>query len=156
MKALGIEERLSQLADGLLSAITRYESDLSKQGRGFGGLPEQGFGGGFPPKYILVLSILEQSSRMTMSVLADSASIPLSTATGIVDRLVEDELVTRRRAKEDRRLVVVELTERGRKLVQYHRELRKEVFSRLLSELNEAEKRELLRLLGKAVRKAGS
>ena len=54
----------------------------------------------------------------TMSELARSLGVSLSTATGIVDRLVAEELVSRRSDQIDRRRVVTCLTEHGEQLME--------------------------------------
>ncbi len=51
-----------------------------------------------------------------MSSLADAVCLSLSSATGLIDRLVGKKLVKRDRSSEDRRVVQVELTEQGRAL----------------------------------------
>lgn len=54
-----------------------------------------------------------------MREIADTLGIPVSTATGVVDRMVEKDLVQRERSKEDRRLVKVDLTEKGREVYRW-------------------------------------
>ena len=51
-----------------------------------------------------------------MSGLADAICLSLSSATGLIDRLVSKKLVKRDRSSEDRRVVQVELTEHGKTL----------------------------------------
>jgi DNA-binding MarR family transcriptional regulator len=51
-----------------------------------------------------------------MSSLAASLGVTLATATGIVDRLVERDIVQRRNDKDDRRVVVCDLSAKGHEL----------------------------------------
>jgi DNA-binding MarR family transcriptional regulator len=65
-----------------------------------------------------VLFILAADNGASMSHLASGLGVTLSTATGIVDRLVEHELVQRQEDPQDRRLVVCRLTPRAVALVE--------------------------------------
>ena len=59
-------------------------------------------------------SILERHGPMSMSRIAELVDVSFPTATGIVDRLEERRLVERVRVPDDRRVVLVQLTEGGR------------------------------------------
>lgn len=64
-----------------------------------------------------VLFLVAGGREVTMTQLARSLGMTLSTATGVVDRLVAQGLVRREDHPEDRRLVLVRLTEPGSALV---------------------------------------
>lgn len=66
---------------------------------------------------LLALFFLERQGEATMTKLADFMSIPLSTATGIVDRLVKNGFMSRERADTDRRIIVLRLTAEGKAVV---------------------------------------
>lgn len=104
---------------------------------------------------IFMLKLLGESGKTNMTDLAHRASVALSTVTGIVDKLVEKGFVTRERTEEDRRLVFVELTQKGRRAFQQDLEVRREMGMQRLSELDEGEQEELVRLLGKMAGKIG-
>lgn len=59
-------------------------------------------------------SMLERHGPLSMTRIAELVDVSLPTATGIVDRLEERGLVERIRVPDDRRLVLVQLTEGGR------------------------------------------
>jgi MarR family transcriptional regulator, organic hydroperoxide resistance regulator len=61
------------------------------------------------------INLLGGPTPVTMSDFAADLRISLPTATHLVDRLVVKDLVARRRSDEDRRVVLIELSERGRK-----------------------------------------
>ncbi len=63
---------------------------------------------------LLALMLSEKYQTVTMSNLAQGMSVPMSTATGVVDRLVKKGLLERGRSEEDRRVVTVSLTEDGK------------------------------------------
>lgn len=102
---------------------------------------------------IFMLKILGESKRISMTELADHASVALSSATGMVDKLVEKGFVTRERTEEDRRLVFVKLTKRGQTAFQQDLKLRRGLGMRMLSKLDEDEQEDLVRLLSKMASK---
>ncbi len=63
-----------------------------------------------------ITMLLYWRNRMRMSDLAEILQKKISTATGVVDRLVEHGLVQREEDPEDRRVVMVSLTQEGREL----------------------------------------
>jgi DNA-binding MarR family transcriptional regulator len=69
--------------------------------------------------------------------IARRLGVGLSTITGIVDRLAEQDLVTRQEDVEDRRITRVRPTARGRALVDSLMQYRNEVISAILSRLDE-------------------
>jgi DNA-binding MarR family transcriptional regulator len=67
---------------------------------------------------LLALMLSDKYQTVTMSNLAQGMSVPMSTATGIVDRLVKKGLLERGRSEEDRRVVTVFLTESGKDMIE--------------------------------------
>lgn len=65
---------------------------------------------------IHVLRVLGRERSCVMGRLADSICLSLSSATGLIDGLIEKKLVRRERSIHDRRVVEVVLTEAGRAL----------------------------------------
>ena len=65
-------------------------------------------------KIILILYII---GPMRMSDLASDLQVTLATATGLVDRLVEKDIVLRESQADDRRVVLCHLSESGQKMV---------------------------------------
>jgi DNA-binding MarR family transcriptional regulator len=84
--------------------------------------------------------------------LADSICLSLSSATGIIDRLVSKKLVKRDRAAEDRRVVQVALTDEGRALNERTIGGAAAFARGLLETLDGGEQEELLALLDKMAR----
>jgi DNA-binding MarR family transcriptional regulator len=64
-----------------------------------------------------VLWLLQHHGAMPMSKLADLLDVSLSNATGIIDRMESNKLIERVRVPDDRRLVLVQPTQEGRKAV---------------------------------------
>ncbi len=67
-----------------------------------------------PQLKVVLLLYLNGSARM--SVLASSLGVTLATATGILDRLVDKDIVERENSREDRRVVVCRLSKKGQEL----------------------------------------
>ncbi len=67
---------------------------------------------------LVCLRALGQREHATPSELAKEVSLSQATVTGIVDRLVARQLVTRERKHKDRRLVTVTITKAGRDLIE--------------------------------------
>ncbi len=93
--------------------------------------------------------LLESGERLTMSNLAESLGVPLSTATHTVDRLVAKGLVERNRSEEDRRVVEVKMSDYGSQLQQTFRDNRKIVARSWLEPLSGAERELFLQLMAK-------
>ena len=73
---------------------------------------------------------LNKEGELTMSALARALCITTAAATSLVDNLIKQNLAVRRRSAEDRRVVKVSLTERGREVLN---EAKDEVYHLILS-----------------------
>ena len=108
------------------------------------------------------LECLHAISRLeapSMSDLSRELDLPPSSVTGIVDRLVTAGKVERRSDPDDRRVVRVVLTDRGRSDRNRHRRLRRKRLGGLLEKLTEEELnalREALELVARAADRIGS
>lgn len=98
---------------------------------------------------LLLLRILSVEPDQQMRSLAKKLGLGLPTTTGIVDRLVRSGLVKRHRDVEDRRIVRVSMTAKGREmLAKGMRQGRKETTA-ILVKMEESEGKEFVRLLTK-------
>ena len=91
-----------------------------------------------------VLALLEMHGGMPMTRLADELGVALPNATGIVGRLVERGIVARSDDAQDRRRVVVTLTDAGHGLIGEMEEGRRERMSRLFSQMTDDQQQRLL------------
>jgi DNA-binding MarR family transcriptional regulator len=87
-----------------------------------------------------------------MREIADGMGIPVSTATGVVDRLVEKELVRRMRTPEDRRIVKVELADKGWEVFQWDYECHVEFVKQMLKCLDAEDRKTFTRLMEKVAK----
>lgn len=100
---------------------------------------------------LLALQLSEKFQIITMSNLAQGMAVPMSTATGIVDRLVKRGLLKRDRSEEDRRVVTVSLTDNGKALVENLKAHFRDFLDRIRSLLTEEEFETGLKLVRKVI-----
>ena len=93
------------------------------------------------------LQTLMAKARYTMSELAKAMGVTMGNMTGMIDRLIKDQLVKRIRSEEDRRVVVVELTKKGRKIAEEIQRKKQEHILAILRRITEENKRILIRML---------
>jgi DNA-binding MarR family transcriptional regulator len=62
----------------------------------------------------LSLLVIDKNGEVIMSQVSDAMNMPMSTLTGIIDRLVKKGYISRDRNEKDRRIVSVSLTEKGK------------------------------------------
>lgn len=105
------EER-QRLVEYILSFRDRFRQLIGV------GPPHDWANAGLTMPQLKVLFLLYRSGTLTMGQLAEPLGVTLSTVTGIMDRLVEQELVNRQEAPRDRRVVVSVLTDKGNQLVE--------------------------------------
>ena len=66
---------------------------------------------------IFTMMQLERKGEITMTQLAEYVNVSMSTATGIVDRLVKNGYLSRNRTETDRRIVMITLTDKAKNLI---------------------------------------
>lgn len=94
---------------------------------------------------------LYRKSNLTMGELSSALSMPLSTATGMVDWLVNDGYVQRLPDPEDRRIVRVALTDSGRELHKMVEDFVGQRFQQIMSCLTDEERDTLFAIIRKVV-----
>ncbi len=65
-----------------------------------------------------ILYTLQRNGEMPMSRLADVLQVSLSNATGLIDRIEERGFIERTRVPEDRRVVLIRVTDAGRAMLE--------------------------------------
>jgi DNA-binding MarR family transcriptional regulator len=101
---------------------------------------------------LTVVKILEIFGDLSLSELSEKIRAQNSTVTGIIDRMEREGLVTRERSKEDRRVVYIRLTPKGKDLSREIPVEPMEIFRNALETLTGQEVRDLLRILTKVAR----
>lgn len=102
---------------------------------------------------LTVVKMLESIGDLSLSELSEKIRAQNSTVTGIIDRMEREGLVTRERSKEDRRVVYIKLTSKGRSLAQEIPVEPMEIFKTALGGLTAQEVRDLMRILAKVAKR---
>lgn len=99
------------------------------------------------PQFYTLLHLHQSNGPSTMTDLAELTHQSAASLTGVVDRLLEKELVERTRHDKDRRQVMVEATLRGRTMIVAIKRARREQMRSALGYLSEGDLDTLQRLL---------
>ena len=101
------------------------------------------------PAHLRALRTLSRHGTMRLSELSERLEIAPRTATEVVDALQARDLVRRRADPDDRRAILVEVTEHGAGLLAEIRATRGTEAGRVFGRLSPADRAELARILGK-------
>jgi DNA-binding MarR family transcriptional regulator len=96
---------------------------------------------------VTAIKMLEAFGDLSLTALSERMSARNSTITGIVDRMQRDGLALRVRSHQDRRVVLIRLTERGRELARAIPVHAMQVFERALRSLGTDDRATLRRIL---------
>ncbi len=94
---------------------------------------------------IKIMASFFHQSTFTMTELSRLHGVSFSTMTSMVDRLLQNGLLERQRDDDDRRIVLVSLSVKGKKMVDYLMRARKQNLERFLCELTRDEVREFVK-----------
>lgn len=86
-----------------------------------------------------IIEAVRLSGENTMSVVAKKLGITAGSLTTSVNSLVNKKYVIRQRNEEDRRVVFLKLTEKGKRAYEHHREYHRQMTEAVISRLDEAE-----------------
>ena len=101
---------------------------------------------------IRLIVVLGKKGTAIMSDLARALNLALSTVTNTVDKLVSKELVERTRVDQDRRIVQVALSEKGRRFYEACLECQLAMGRNMLEALSPGEREIFLELMAKMTR----
>jgi MarR family 2-MHQ and catechol resistance regulon transcriptional repressor len=104
---------------------------------------------GLTPPQFYVLATIGYAGGLPFGEIGAKMMVTVSNLTGIVDRLEEKRLVSRKRDENDRRVVHVVLTEKGVKLYKNAIPLFEKSISQIFSSLDKSAQKELSVLLRK-------
>ena len=86
-----------------------------------------------------IIEAVGLSGENTMSVVAKKLGITAGSLTTSVNSLVNKKYVTRQRSDEDRRVVFLKLTDKGKRAYEHHREYHSQMTEAVISRLDEEE-----------------
>jgi DNA-binding MarR family transcriptional regulator len=93
-----------------------------------------------------LFEVLASAEAWSVRRLAEALAVPISTISSALDRLERRGLVERRRTPDDRRVVYIDLTARGRRLAVRLRDAHVENCRSMLARLDPGEREEFLRM----------
>ena len=105
--------------------------------------------GGFNEKEMQVVVFVGQHTSVKMTEISENLNSPLSTLTSVVDKLVERKFLTRVHSDEDRRVVNVALTVKGKNSFKTFLNRKDEMAEKILSQYNATEQANFIGYLGK-------
>lgn len=105
---------------------------------------------------LTVLKMLEGMGDISLSELSERIRAQNSTVTGIIDRMEREDLVVRARSTEDRRVVLIKLTDKGSRIAREVSVEPMEILRAALDGLSASEMRDLLKILTKIARRVQS
>lgn len=94
---------------------------------------------GFTVPQIMVIKLLFNHNRLKVSEISKEISLVNSTVSGIIDRLEKQDIVKRIRSEEDRRIVYIELSSKGKEIVKEHKVIIKNFFNNTFSNISNEE-----------------
>jgi DNA-binding MarR family transcriptional regulator len=86
--------------------------------------------------HLHVMGLLSRHGETSMSRIAEHLDVSLSNATGLIDRMAERGLVERVRVPDDRRVVLVRLSETGQSQLDAQENLRRDLLQKILARLD--------------------
>ncbi len=95
-----------------------------------------------------VIEAIGMDEPRNMSAVAKTLSVTVGTLTIAVNSLVKKAYVKRMRSEEDRRVVLLSLTDKGVCAFEHHKNFHEEMIQALLEDLDESETEVLVRALG--------
>lgn len=98
---------------------------------------------------IHTIELIGDLGGATVTELARAARVTQSTMSTMVDKLVKNRTIGRTRSEDDRRIVHVRLTRRGRKAYGEHKKVHEEVTRSWLSVLSKREQQVILQVMQK-------
>ena len=96
-----------------------------------------------------VLEVLEKSGSMPLKRISEELLVTGANITCVVDNLEKEDLVRRVHSKEDRRIIMAELTDKGKEKINSIYPKYAENMTEVTSVLTDSEQQELTRLLQK-------
>jgi len=95
------------------------------------------------------IEAIGRKEKRMMSEVAQDLGITVGTLTTSINRLIKKEYVERSRIEEDRRVVLVELTKKGKVAHRLHQRFHNEMVTSMMDSFSESEKEILIGALGK-------
>ena len=100
---------------------------------------------------ILAMLLIYRKNKVNMSEVAEYINAPLNTATGVITRLEKKMIVERIRDTEDKRIVMINLTENGEKFIKDEKKQIEYYVKKVYNSLTEEEKSAVISIVNKVI-----
>ncbi|NQT06944.1 MAG: MarR family transcriptional regulator [Candidatus Omnitrophica bacterium] len=98
---------------------------------------------------LAILDLLHEKKRCMMSEIAKALSVTTSATTGIIDRMVRSDLLKRGTSDNDRRIINIEMTRKGRDIIDGIQKRRSETMLKVFGRLKPIERERYLETVKK-------
>lgn len=105
----------------------------------------------FSKSEIFTMLLVDKHGEIIMSQIADYINVSMSTANGVVERLVKSGYLTRDRSDIDRRIVLIRLTDKGKKLVEQLKSTIFQYVQLIYESLDDEERKLIFKIFNKVV-----
>ncbi len=122
------ERLMNDLSVQMLATFRSFRSDIGKMFEPY-----------IPWNEFVVLRILKQQNREMVSRVASELNVSNSHITAVSEKLITKGLLIRFRSELDRRIVYLEITEKGKQLIEEMEQKRESYFQKKFSSLTEEE-----------------
>ncbi len=149
-QAIATEEQVNFVVHGFVQVWNKFEDAIAREISARRGLGQSAAESRFGTNLLFrVGTSLSTSPSLTMGELSEALSVPLSTATRVVNTLVESGYVQRFSDPQDRRVVRVAFAPKGRKLFRFIESRIAERVRKIASYLTDEEMATLTQLLSR-------
>ena len=100
---------------------------------------------------ILAMLLIYRKNKVNMSEVAEYINAPLNTATGVITRLEKKMIVERTRDTEDKRIVMINLTQNGEKFIKDEKKQIEYYVKKVYNSLTEEEKSAVISIVNKVI-----
>ncbi|BCZ48197.1 hypothetical protein psyc5s11_42640 [Clostridium gelidum] len=100
---------------------------------------------------ILAMLLIYRKNKVNMSEVAEYINAPLNTATGVITRLEKKMIVERTRDTEDKRIVMINLTQNGQEFIRDEKKQIEYYVKKVYSSLTEEEKSVAISIVNKVI-----
>lgn len=101
---------------------------------------------------MIILTLLQEKGRSKMNEIAGALSVTTSAGTGLVDRMVKSNLLKRSADPKDRRVINIEMTQKGRNIIEDIQKRRYKMMMEMFSKLKPIERKRYLETVKKIYR----
>lgn len=140
------KEQLTRRLDYLFSSVGKHFTNARK------GFKQANVSG---PEFFLLRHIQMQGPR-SISQLADQLALNQATVSNVVNSAQQKELVRKKKDSEDRRITIIQITDKGKKTVDQLQQQRFERLRNILNHLSTDELRTLEQIFSKLLDRLGS